>query len=223
MRRRSGASLIDDVYIKTDMEAFTDRYPRSEILRHINQGGAELWDIILDAKGKAFGRSSTPWEISTTEDTIEYTSSFPDDFLEVLHVRMTCPYGAPLDPLASPEEAFHRDGTSQGVPLYYDVIPGGVQLFPKHQAGCCVVVEYAVAFTDLTDSASSYYDGINGWEDYLVCHAAREVALKEGEIPFAREMSDEKQRIEMRVRKRAAKRDNFRPRSAKDIRGARWR
>lgn len=223
MRRRSGQDLINDVYVKTDMEEFTDRYPRTEILRHINQGGAELWDIILDARGKAFGRSTTPWEITTTADTIEYTTDFPADFLEALHVRLKCPYGQPLDPLASPEEAYHREGTNQGVPRFYDLIPGGIQLYPVHQDGCCVVVDYAITFTDLTDSASSYFDGINGWEDYLVCHAAREVALKEGEIPFAREMTEEKARIEVRVRKRSAKRDNFRPKAAKDIRGPRWR
>jgi hypothetical protein len=221
MRLRSGASLIDDAYKKVDLEAFTDRYPRSEVLRHLNQGGAELWDILLDALGKTFGRSSSPWEITTTADTIEYTSDFPSTFLELLSVRLECPHGEMLQRLATPEEAFLRDSESAGYPTYYDLIPGGIQLFPKHQAGLCVVVEYVRTFTDLTDAADSYFDGINGWEEYLVCHAAREMALKEGESAFAKEMADDKLALKERIKKRAPNRDAFRQRRIKDVRGER--
>jgi hypothetical protein len=221
-RQRSGEDLINDALVKADLEAFTSRYPRPEVLRHVNQGGAELWDILLDARGKAFGRSATPWEITTTADTIEYTDDFPDDFLELLSVRLKCPFGQMLRPLASPEEAFLRiTSGGQAFPDYYELIPGGIQLFPEHQAGCCVVVEYAVCFTDVEDSASSYVDGVDGWEDYLVCHAARELALKEGEIEFAREMSAEKAGIALRIKKRAPSRDAFRARRVKDVRGER--
>ncbi len=226
-RTRSGQSLIDDAYKKADLEAFTDRYPRTEVLRHINQGGAELWDILLEARGKAFARSSTPWEISTTAETIEYTLDFPTDFYELLSVRLTCPAGQMLRPLASQEEAFLReDNGSTAFPEFYELIPSGIQLFPEHQAGLCVVVEYAVTFTDLADSTGSTFDGVSGWEEYMVCHAARELALKEGELEFARMMADDKEALKLRIKKRAPNRDAFRARRARDVRGERllgWR
>lgn len=222
-RTRSGQDLINDAYKKVDLEGFVDRYPRPEVLRFINQGGAELWDILLDARGKAFARSSTPWEITTTADTIEYTTDFPEDFLELLSVRLKCPYSEMLRPLASPEEAFLRDdnGTSDAYPEFYELIPGGVQLFPAHQAGCCVVVEYAVRFEDLADSPTSTFDGVAGWEEYMVCHAAREMALKEGELEFARVMENDKLALRERVKRRAPNRDAYRARRARDIRGER--
>lgn len=220
-RTRSGQDLINDSYKKVDLEAFTDRYPRSEVLRHLNQGGAELWDILLSALGKTFARSSSPWMITTTEDTIEYSGDYPEDFLELLSVRLTCPYDEMLSRLATPEEAFLRSGESSGTPVYYDLIPGGIQLFPKHQANCCVVVEYARTFTDLTDSPSSTFDGINGWEEYLVCHAAREMMLKEGEPEMARLLENDKFALAERIKKRAPNRDAFRQRRVKDVRGER--
>ena len=221
-RSRSGQSLIDDVYKKADLEAFTTRYPRSEVLRHVNQGGAELWDILVDARGKAFARSATPWEIPTTAETIEYTADFPADFLELIAVRLKCPFGQMLRPLASPEEAFLReDNGSNAYPEFYELIPGGIQLFPEHQAGCCVVVEYAVRFTDLTDASDSTFDGVSGWEDFMVAHAARELFTKEGELDWAREMAAEKREIKDRIVKRAGNRDAYRARRARDIRGER--
>lgn len=220
-RLRSGESLINDAYKKADLEGFTTRFPRSEVLRYINQGGAELWDILLAARGKAFARSPTPWEITTTADTVEYTTGFPETFLDLLSVRISCPYDGMLRPLQSPEEAYHREGTgSDAYPMYYELIPGGIQLFPLHQADACVIVEYATKFVDLSDSPSGGFDGVNGWEEYMVCHAAREMALKEGEIEFAREMANDKAALALRIAKRAPNRDAFRPRRAKDVRGA---
>lgn len=225
-RSRSGQDLINDSYKKADLEAFTDRYPRTEVLRHVNQGGAELWDILLDARGKAFARSPTPWEFETTTETIEYTTDFPEDFLELLSIRLKCPFPQMLRPLASPEEAFLRmDNGSNAYPEFYELIPGGIQLFPEHQAGLCIVVEYAMRYDDLSDSPSSSFDGVSGWEEYMVCHAAREMALKEGELEFARLMENDKAVLKERIKKRAPNRDAYRARRAKDIRGERlgWR
>jgi hypothetical protein len=227
-RSRSGSDLIDDAYKKADLEAFTTRYPRSEVLRYVNQGGAELWDVLIDALGKAYGRSSSPWEITTLADTIEYRTNFPSTWLQLISVRLECPFPQMLHRLASPEEAFLRDGEGTGYPEFYELIPGGIQLFPKHQAGCCVVVEYVTRYTDLTDSSSSSFDGVSGWEEYMVCHAAREMALKEGELDFARAMENDKAALKDRIKKRAPNRDAYRPRRARDVRGermlgGRWR
>lgn len=222
-RTRSGQSLIDDAYKKADLEAFTDRYPRSEVLRYINQGGAELWDIILMARGKTFGRSATPWTITTLANTTTYTSGFPSAFLELLSVRLSHgTAGEMLRPLQPAEEAWNRlDGAESTYPLFYELIPGGIRLLPEHDAGLSVVVEYAIAFTDLTDSSGSLFDGINGWEEYLVCHAAREMMLKEGELEMARVLAEDKAMLAARVAKRAPSRDAYGQRRARDVRGER--
>lgn len=218
-RTRSGQALIDDAYVLTDLTSFTTRHPRSEVLRHINQGGAELWDLLIESMGKAYGRSATPWTITTTADTIEYTSGYPATLLNVISVRMDEPYKEQLSRLASPEEAYLRTETSATYPKYYDMIPGGIQLFPSHQSGLSVVVEYVKAYTDLTDAADSYFDGIDGWEDYLVHFAAKRMFIKEGEPEMVREMNNELAALRDRIKKRAPARDQHRARRSRDIRG----
>jgi hypothetical protein len=223
MRYRSGADLIDDVYKKADLEAFTARYPRPEVLRHINQGGAELWDLILNARGRTWGRAPTPWTITTVDGRVEYTSvdGFPSTVLELLSVRMSGPCGGDfmLSPLQPPEEAWWRAPLGRYIPEFYELVPGALILLPTPKACLTVVVEYVRAFTDLTDSSSSFFDGVNGWEDYLVCHGAQQLAFKEGELPFAREMQDEKDRLAVRIAKRAPSRDGYRAQRARDVRG----
>ena len=219
-RARSGQDLINDAYVKVDLQGFTDRYPRTEVLRHVNQGGAELWDIILEAQGRAFGRSLTPWSITTTADTTLYTSGYPADFMDLLAVRLAGPDGEMIAPLLPAEEALHReDDTSAQTPEFYQLVPGGLVLLPEHDAGHTIVVDYIRNWTDLSDSSGSTFDGVNGWEEYIVCHAAREMMLKEGEDGMAAQLQGDKDRLAARIMRRAVTRDMYRPRRARDVRG----
>jgi hypothetical protein len=219
-RARSGQDLVNDAYVKVDLQAFTDRFPRAEVLRHVNQGGAELWDIILEAQGRAFGRSITPWTITTVANTSLYTSGYPSDFMDLLTVRLAGPDGEMIAPLLPAEEAIHRE-TDTGVetPEYYQLVPGGIILLPVHDAGHSIIVDYIRCWTDLADSSGSTFDGVNGWEEYIVCHAAREMMLKEGEDGMARELANDKATLAARIARRAAKRDMYRPRRVRDVRG----
>jgi hypothetical protein len=220
-RTRSGESLIDDVYKKTDLAAFTDRFPRTEVLRHINQGGAELWDILVSVRGKTFARSASPWSITTAAETTDYTSGFPSDFLDLISARVDGPGGYMLKPMQSPEEAWQLEaGIANYGPDFYELLPSLLRLTPMHTAGLTVIIEYAKTFTDITDSSGSLFDGINGWEDYLVAHAAMELFIKEGEPAEAALMQAQKDRIAERVRKRAAMRDRG-PQRVRDVRGER--
>jgi hypothetical protein len=219
-RTRSGQDLINDAYKKADLEAFTDRYPRADVLRYINQGGAELWDLLLTARGRAFGRSATPWTITTTANTTTYMTGYPTNFLELLSVRLGGSAGEMLRPLQNAEEAWNQlDDAAATYPMYYELIPGALRLLPAHNAGSSVIVDFVVTFTDLADSLVSLFDGINGWEEFLVCHAAREMMLKEGEPEMARLLQSDKDKLEARIMKRAPKRDAFQARRARDVRG----
>lgn len=221
-RTRSGASLIDDAYEVSDLVGFTDRHPRTQVLRWINQGGAELWDIILSARGRAFGRSANPWSITTVADTVLYTSGYPADFLDLISVRLAGPGGEMLHPVRPEEEAFLREpGIYSNAPEFYELAPGGLRLFPLHESGKIVIVEYAKTFTDLTDSSGSLFDGFNGWEDYLVYHAASEMLKKEGERQEADGFLRDKAMLKERIMKRLPARDGYGPRRAKDVRGER--
>lgn len=69
MRTRTLSAMCDDAYKAADMEGFTERYPVAEVTRYINQGVAELWDLLVAAKGYAyFGRPY--YKLSTTSTTL---------------------------------------------------------------------------------------------------------------------------------------------------------
>lgn len=221
-RTRSGQDLINDAYKKADLEAFTDRYPRTEVLRYVNQGGPVLWGKILDSRARTFGRSSTPWEITTEASTTEYSDDFPDDFLNLLSVRLQGPGGEMINPLLPAEEAFNLEPGFVGLyPEFYELVPGALRLLPEHQAGLTIIVDYIVGWTDLTDSSGSTFDGINGYEEYLALHAAREMLIKEGEPGEASLLKQDMLEVLARVAKEAPKRDAYRPRRVRDIRGER--
>jgi len=224
-RTRSGQDLINDAYRRSDNESATDRHPRTDVLRYVNQGCAELYDLLVEARGPSFFRSSSPWSFSTTASTTLYTSSFPAAFYRLISIRVSDgQVSEPLFQFTPTEEPELRTvGVSAYFPSHYELRPNGVCLLPEHSAGKTVTVEYVPSFTDLTDSSSSYFDGINGWEEYAVCFAARCMATKDEEWELQRSLDADMARLKERIKKLAPKRDAYQPRRVSDVRGPRLR
>jgi hypothetical protein len=227
-RNRSGQSLINDAYELADNEddqspPDPDRHPRTKVLRYVNQGCAELYDLLVEARGRTYYRSASPWSFTTTADTTMYTSSFPAAFYRLISVRVSDgSVSEPLHPFTPLEEPELRtDGASAYFPTHYELRPTGIALLPEHTAGMTVTVEYIPAITDLTDAANSYFDGINGWEDYAALYAARKMATKDESFQLARELADQMAAMAERIKKLAPHRDAFRPRRLQDVRGPR--
>lgn len=223
-RRRSGASLIDDAYKRADCEGYEDRHPRTEVLRYVNQGKAALRDLIVAARGKLYFRSSTPWTFTTTRNTILYTSGFPPTFYESIAVRVDCNGCSPANlDLAQPLElpALLDKARCSGWPTHYDLRPNGIEIYPRHDAGLTITVEWIPASDDITDASDSYADGYNGWEDFIVAYAAQKMAAKDDEKSVVADCEDEMRKLAARISLLAPKRDIHRPRRVQDARGAR--
>lgn len=222
MRARSGQDLINDSYERADVEGESDRFPRPSVLRYVNQGGAELWDIIVKARGRSFCRSTTPWTITTLGNTILYTVGYPTDFYQLLGVRLDGDYAAGIDTLLPYEEAYFADAVITGtLPSHYDLRPNGLALFPRHSANLTVVVDYVKGWLDLTDSPSSNFDGINGWEEYIVCFAARCIARKDDDRELAQSLTSDMAALASRIGQLAPQRDKSQARRVRDVRGPR--
>lgn len=219
----SGQTLITETQKRADVEGATDRHPRSDILRYVNQGCAELYDLLIEARGAAYYRDATPWSITTTAETTLYTSSYPSDFYRLISVRVSDgTVQQPLIPFTPLEEpGLRTTGVAAYFPTHYEMRPNGICILPEHQAGMTITVEHIPAITDLTDSGSSYLDGINGWEEYVVCFAARCIAVKDEEFELVRALDADMARLKARIAKLAPNRDAFRPRRVQDVRGPR--
>lgn len=219
----SGQSLINEAYKRADQEGATDRHPRADVLAYVNQGAREVYDLLIEANGRGYYRSSSPWSITTTADTTHYTSSFPTTFYRLVSVRVSD--GATQETLIpftpTEEPGLRSSGTAAYNPTHYELRPNGITLLPEHAAGRTVIVEYVPAMTDLTDSGSSFFDAINGWHEYIIAFAARCMAVKDGEYDLARVLGETIASETRRIAKLAPKRDAYKPRRVSDVRGPR--
>ncbi len=217
-RTRTGAELIDDAYLRADLVGATDRHPRTTVLRYVNQGCTELYDLLVEARGRAYFRA-TPSTITTASNTTRY--ALPAAFYRLISIRVAGVGGFCLDPFEPQDEpALREPGVTADKPQRYEVQPGYVELLPLHRASLSVVVDYVPVFTDLTDGSTTF-DGINGWEQYPVEFAAREMLLKDGETSDAAACTQKMTALAMRIGKLAPKRDAFRAERVKNVRGGR--
>jgi hypothetical protein len=218
-RTRTGEQLIDDSYLRADLVGATDRHPRTTVLRYVNQGCTELYDLLVEARGRAYFRA-TPSTITTTSGTTRY--ALPAAFLRLISLRVSGRGGFCLDPFTPQDEpALREPGITVDKPTHYEVQPGYVELLPLHRASLSIVCDYVPVFTDLADTSGSTFDGINGWEQYPVEFAAREMFLKDGEKGEANDCTQKMEALAIRVGKLAPKRDAFRAERVKNVRGRR--
>jgi hypothetical protein len=215
-RTRTGEQLIDDAYLRADLVGATDRHPRATVLRYVNQGCAELYDLLIAARGRAYFRA-TPGSITTVDGTTRY--ALPSSFYQLISVRLDGPGGYCLEPFSPQDEPRLRSTSNTSTnPTHYELQPGYVELLPLHSGGSTVKVDYVPHFTDLTDSSSSTFDGINGWEQYPTIYAAREMyAMDDEDSKVARETAA-LQALAARIAGLATKRDRFRAERVKNVR-----
>ncbi len=221
-RTRTGAQLIDDSYLRADLVGATDRHPRTNVLRYVNQGGAELYDLLVEARGRTFFRVTAP-TITTAANTTRY--ALPAAFYKLISLRVAGVGGFCLDPFDPQDEPMLRaPGVTVAKPTRYELQPGFVELLPAHQASVSVICDYVPVFTDLADDTTTF-DGINGWEQYVVYFAAREMYSKDDELGKVKEQDQAMAAMAQRIGKLAPKRDAFRAERVKNVRqgvGSPW-
>jgi hypothetical protein len=226
---RSGYDLINDALRRSDnlgTDEADGRNPRSSVLRLVNTGGAMLWDLLIEARGPDYFRVDPGFPITTLANTTAY--ALPDAFYMLISVALAGDFGAPLTPFTSTEEPILRQAStsSDGFPTSYQLRRTGagassLAVLPKHDAGQTLTVEYVPVYTDLVDTKTSTFDGVNGWEEYMSIYAARCMATDDGEMALVNALDKELAEIRGRILKLAPRRDMFRARRVKDVRGPR--
>lgn len=216
-RSRRLDALRADAYKRADVAAGTDRHPSADVTRYVNQGIAELYDLLVESRGRSYYRMSPPESITTVANATRY--ELPEDFYRLISVRVGGDDGDVLEPFRAEDEPLLRQSSSgSDWPTHYELQNGYIELLPLHRAGRTVVLEYVPTVTDLVSDADEF-DGINGWEEYAVCFAARCMAFKDEEYELARALEGEMGRLRERIQKLAPTRDTFRAERVKDVRG----
>ncbi len=216
-RTRTGAELIDDAYLRADLVGATARHPRTSVLRYVNQGGARLYGLLIDARGRAYYAKKPAQTITTAAATSRY--ALASDFLRLSAVRCAGPGGFMLEPFTAQDEPMLREpGVSTAKPTHYELQPGYLELLPLHSANLSIIVDYVPTFTDLTDGSVTF-DGINGWEEYASTYAASRMLDRDDEAGQAASCERFMSGLALEISKLAPQRDAFRAERVKNVRG----
>jgi hypothetical protein len=214
----SGQFIINEAYKRADCEGATERHPRTDVLAYANAGAAELYDLLVEFRGRSYYRKPTPHSITTTADTTRY--ALPSDFYRLISVRRSGDYADNLQPFTQQDEPLLRmEGAAVDFPTHYELQNGYIALLPEHDAGETVIVEYIPPVTPLVDTSTEVFDAINGWESYIIYYAARCMAEKDDEPNVVRYCNNQIDRLRQRISKLAPMRDAFRAERVKDVRG----
>jgi hypothetical protein len=213
--------LRTSAYRRADQENLTLRFPTTEVTDYINEGIGELWDMLVSANGYAYyGTKST---ISLVNNTTQY--SLPADFYKlhkVIYVGSTAGGRLELDRLSEADEVALQVARSR-VPLYYRVRAAYLDVYPAPFGSGTLELSYVPCATKLANDGDTF-DGINGFEEYVVCYAARRMAVKDADFELANMIYQDMNRQIERIERMAADRDKGHPERVQDVRGAiQWR
>lgn len=217
-RSRLLEDVIDDAYKRADQEGATDRFPRADVVRYINQGRAALRDEIIKARGRSYFRKPGGDEFETTANTSVY--DLPDDFYQLISVRVAEDGGDNLDPFSPLDEPSLRASGSLDWPSHYELQEATIELLPLHRAAQTIRLEYIPALEDVVDD-SDPVEGYNGWEEFIVDFAALKMAEKDDEPRLKADLRQSLKDMKLRIAELAPKRDRFRAERTKDVRGSR--
>lgn len=217
-RTRTLANLRTDVRSKADVEGATTRHPNTRVDRWINQGIAALRDLMIEVRGRPYFRKNPPATITTIEGTTRY--ALPADFYQLISVRDSELGEFMVDFNVSNEAILRMPNIGRSVPTAYELQPGYIELLPSPGGGRDIILDYIPVMTDLVADGDTL-DGYQGWEDYVVAFAAREIGIKDDEKGLVKACEDDMAMLTARIRKLAPKRDQFRPQRVRNTRGMR--
>ncbi len=217
----SGQSLIDAAYKRSDNDGATERHPRTDVLGYVNAGGAELYDLLVEARGRSYFRKRPPQTITTAASTSQY--ALASDFYRLISVRLNEPGGDVLQPYRAEDEPWLRESSSStDWPTFYELQNGYIELLPLHKASLSVILDYVPVFTALADNGTPAMDAINYWHEYVICFAAKCMAIRDEDFELVRAITEQMNGYRARIKTLAPTRDAFRAEKVKDTRGKRW-
>lgn len=153
----------------------------SELNQYINNSIAELYDLLVSAYGEDYYSKT----YNFTVNGVDTVYDLPTDFYKVLGIDL---YINPsrfisLRPYMFNERGRYQDGSNwaaiiaiQG-PRYY-IKANSVEFNPSPPGAYQLSMFYVPACPELV-SDSDTFDGINGWEEYVIVDAAIKMLQKE--------------------------------------------
>lgn len=181
----------------------------TEIDGYINRAYGELYDLLVEKFGEEFNLSTST--SATVADQNDY--ALPATFYKLRGIDLSegTDYVS-LRRFALAERNTRKNGSNRDI--RYALAGANVRLIPAPPAGRTIRFWFVPAYTTLTVDADTF-DGINGWEEYVIVDAAIRCLQKEESdvsVLFA-----QKQALKQRIEAAASSRDSGSPRRVLDV------
>lgn len=194
----------------------------TEVTSLINTYVAELYDLLVQSYGPAFYADS--YTFSTVAGQREYalpiSPNTGSDFYALLGIDLNI--GGDIVS-AVPFDFYGRNKYSdsssytRGQPVYYRLHGSEIWLIPAPDGVYTATVHYIPAAPTLAAGGTTSFDGVNGWERYIVASCAIAMLAKEESDPSI--FLAEKASLTQRIKSMAAHRDAGMPERIVDVRG----
>lgn len=196
-RARQRADMVNSRFV-TDAELNT----------YINASIDELYDLLIASRGENYYVKSYSFTTSTNVDTY----ALPADFLKLMGVDYvtSTTQAITLKAFRWQERNRFREPfyNTRNYNLMYQVRGDNLVFIPTPNGNQQIKLWYVPRALDLTTDTSSF-DGINGWEEYVVIDAAIKMRVKE-ESPVE-ELMIAKQDMRSRILSASSGRDSGEP------------
>jgi hypothetical protein len=188
----------------------------AELTRYINASISELYDLLIASRGENYYITSTTFSTSGGVDSY----SLPAGMLKVMGVDLvrgtneayTLKSFKWQERNQSREPYFFNDSLN----LRYQIRANEIVFSPVPKGGQTIKLWYVPAFQNLSGGSDSF-DGINGWEEYVIIDSAIKMKSKE-ESPVD-ELLLAKQEMKARILQASSGRDSTEPARVVDTQG----
>jgi hypothetical protein len=191
----------------------------AELNRYVNASIQELYDLLIASRGENYYIDSDSFTTTNTD-----TYALPSDFLKLMGVDLVTSANKAytLRAFNWSERNRYREPyyINDNANIMYQIRGSNIVLTPQPATGKIIKVWYIPRAAILVSDNDSY-DGINGWEEYVVIDAAIKMRVKE-ESPID-ELLIAKQDMKSRVMSASSARDSSEPARVSDVDGKPFR
>lgn len=212
LQAREAADMVGSAFV-------TD----AEITSLINAYVAELYDLLVQSYGPAFYASSFTFNTVAAQREYNLPTGVTTgaDFYQLLGIDVDLGGGDIIS--AVPFDFYSRNKFSndasylRGQPIYYRLHGSQIWLIPAPDGVYPVTVHYVPAAPTLSAGGVTTFDGVNGFERYVIVSAAIAMLQKEESDPSV--FLAEKASLTARIQSMSKHRDAGMPERIVDVRG----
>lgn len=190
-------------------ESDADNVDRSECVGYVNASLGQWHGIVAKAVPERFEAEQT----ITADGSASY--ALPSNYYQTIGVdfELSDDVWAPLARVM-PGERNMLSGT--GDAIGYRIKAATVVLMPKPSSG--TYRHLYVTAAPVLSADGDTFDGVNGWEQWVVYDVAWKILVKEGSTEEADRMARERDRIQAEIEAAAADRETANPMRVVDVR-----